>query len=52
MVCDGLYHCQLIEYINGVDGVRYVVAECSILVCWSVEDAGACVLVTIKKGVS
>ena len=41
----------MVEYINRVDGVRYVVFECSI-VCGSVEDVGAGVLVMIKEGVS
>ena len=51
MLCDGLDHCQVIEYIDGIDGVRYVVFECSI-VCWSAEDVDAGVFVTIKEGVS
>ena len=41
----------MIKYIDRIEGVRYVVFECSI-VCWSVEDAGAGILVTIKEGVS
>ena len=51
MLCDGLDHCRVIECMDRVDGVRYVVFECSI-VCWSVEDVGAGDFVTVKEGVS
>ena len=51
MLCDGLDQCRVVEYIDKVDGVRYVVFECSII-CWSVEDVGVGVLVTAKEGVS
>lgn len=51
MLCDGLDHCQVIKYVDRIDGVRYVVFECSI-VCRSVEDVGAGVLVIVKEDVS
>ena len=46
MLCDGLDHCGVIKYIDRIDGVRYAVFEFSI-VCWSVEDVGAGVLIMI-----
>ena len=48
MLCDGLYQCRVIEYVDGVDSVGYVVGKCSIACC-AVEDVGACVIVTITK---
>ena len=51
MLCDGLDHYGVVEYINRVDSVRNVLFGRSI-VCWSVEDVSAAVLVAIKEGVS
>ena len=51
MLCDGLDHCRVIDYVNRIDDSRYVVLECSV-VCRSVEDAGAGVLVKVEEDVS
>ena len=40
----------MIEYIDGIDGVRYLVLECSIVSC-IVKDVGTCVIVLIKEDV-
>ena len=40
----------MIEYIDGIDGVRYVVLERSIVSC-IVNDVGACVIAPIKEDV-
>ena len=45
---DEFHPCLVIEYIDGVDSLRYVVLERSI-VCCIVEAAGACAIVPIKE---
>ena len=51
MLCDGLDHLCVVNYVNRIDGSRYVVFECSV-VCWGVEDVGAGFFVAVKEGVS
>ena len=43
-----MYHCLVIEYVDGVDSLRYVVLERSCIV----EDVGTCVIVPIKEDVT
>lgn len=50
VVENGLYHCIVIEYANGVNILRYVVTE-HCIICYIVEDICASVLVSIKEGV-